>query len=124
MIHSDREESEYLTIGKIVGVHGVRGEVKVELWTEHLERFRPGQTVYLGDDSEAVTVQIASARPLPGKNLMLVSWHPCPTGRLPNCSEAAASDSHRRGRSPGRARELPARSDWTESRDGQRGVAR
>ena len=33
---------EHLAIGLIVGVHGLRGEVKIELHTDFPERFTPG----------------------------------------------------------------------------------
>lgn len=62
----------YLAVGKIVGIHGLRGEVKVELYTDYPERFEPGVTLWAGrsgdDDLEALTVRAAR----PHKNLMLL----------------------------------------------------
>ncbi len=34
----------YLAVGQIVGVHGLYGELKVELYTDFPERFAPGVT--------------------------------------------------------------------------------
>jgi 16S rRNA processing protein RimM len=61
-----------MAIGNIVGAHGIRGEVTVELLTDYPERFRRGLEVYLGNENEAIAVEIASARPLAGKNRVLV----------------------------------------------------
>jgi 16S rRNA processing protein RimM len=49
-------------------VHGLRGEVKVELHTDFPERFAPDEVVYLGEELEEVT--ITSARPHQGQMLM------------------------------------------------------
>jgi 16S rRNA processing protein RimM len=62
----------YLAVGNIVGVHGIRGEVKVELLTDYPERFSPGATVYLGPESLARPVRIEAARP--HKGMMLVRF--------------------------------------------------
>ncbi len=62
----------YLAVGKIVGVHGLQGELKVELYTDFPERFEEGISLWAGrggkDELQAVT--ISSARP--HKNLMLL----------------------------------------------------
>lgn len=47
----------YLAVGQIIGVHGLRGEVKVESWTDYADRFAPGATMALGDDLEPLTVR-------------------------------------------------------------------
>lgn len=39
----------YWAVGNIVGVHGLRGEVKVELYTDFPERFEPGGQMLVGD---------------------------------------------------------------------------
>ncbi len=62
----------YLAVGNIVGVHGIRGEVKVELLTDYPERFSPGATVYFGPESLARPVRIEAARP--HKGMMLVKF--------------------------------------------------
>ncbi|MCS6827408.1 MAG: ribosome maturation factor RimM [Caldilinea sp.] len=51
----------FLAVGHIVGVHGLRGEVKLESYTDFPERFAPGERLRLGDD--LVEVEIASVRP-------------------------------------------------------------
>ncbi len=60
----------YLAVGRIVGVHGLRGEVKVEPYTDHPERFAPGTILALGDDLEGV--EIRSMRP--HKNVLLIAF--------------------------------------------------
>jgi len=60
----------YLAVGHIVGPHGIRGEVKVELLTDFPERFRPGAQLYLGPAEDARPVQVEAARP--HKGMMLV----------------------------------------------------
>lgn len=61
----------YLAVGRIVGVHGMRGEVKVEPFTDFPERFDPGSVLLLGDELEEVTV--LSARPHKSNMLLLLS---------------------------------------------------
>ena len=62
----------YLAVGNIVGAHGIRGEVKVELLTDFPERFSPGATVYLGPESPTRPLRIEAARP--HKGMMLVKF--------------------------------------------------
>jgi 16S rRNA processing protein RimM len=62
----------YLAVGNIVGVHGIRGEVKVELLTDFPERFSAGATLYLGPESQVRPVRIEAARP--HKGMMLVKF--------------------------------------------------
>ncbi|MBX3097643.1 MAG: 16S rRNA processing protein RimM [Fimbriimonadaceae bacterium] len=38
---------DLVPIGKIVGVHGIKGAMKVEPWTDFPERFEPGAVVHL-----------------------------------------------------------------------------
>lgn len=68
-----KEKKSYLAIGKIVGPHGIRGEVKVEPLTDFPERFQPGAQVFLGLQTgvtEAAPAQIATARPHQGRWLV------------------------------------------------------
>lgn len=52
----------YYNVGKIVGTHGLKGEVKVVAVTDFPEdRFRPGSRLYVGSERREVTVQ--SGRP-------------------------------------------------------------
>jgi len=50
-----------IAVGHIVGVHGLRGEVKVELYTDFPERFAPGAQLMMGVD--LAKVEIATVRP-------------------------------------------------------------
>ena len=58
----------YLAVGHIIGVHGLRGELKVELYTDFPERFEPGATLFLGTGLEEVT--IGQVRPHKGHLLL------------------------------------------------------
>lgn len=58
----------YLAVGRIIGVHGLRGEVKVELHTDYPERFQPGLELFLGEELQPLTVQ--QARPHKGHMLI------------------------------------------------------
>ncbi|MCX6030652.1 MAG: ribosome maturation factor RimM [Chloroflexi bacterium] len=75
---SDKAQAQppYLAIGAIVGVHGIRGEVKVSLMTDFPERFRRGAKVYLGSGNEVAPVEIEAARP--HKDFMLVKFKSVP----------------------------------------------
>jgi len=60
----------YMAVGQIVGVHGLRGEVKVELHTDFPERFKPGLILAIGD--ERTQIEIATVRP--HKGLLLIRF--------------------------------------------------
>ncbi len=60
----------YLAVGHIIGVHGLRGELKVELYTDFPERFEPGATLFLGTGLEEVT--IGQVRPHKGHLLLTI----------------------------------------------------
>lgn len=47
----------YLAVGQIVGVHGLRGELKVESYSDNPERFAAGATLFLGEELERITVE-------------------------------------------------------------------
>jgi 16S rRNA processing protein RimM len=51
----------YLAIGQIAGVHGLRGEVKVELHTDYPDRFATGAVLYMGANLAKTTIE--SVRP-------------------------------------------------------------
>lgn len=51
----------YIAVGHIVGVHGLRGEIKMELYTDFPERFVPGETLLLGAD--LAEIEIVGVRP-------------------------------------------------------------
>jgi 16S rRNA processing protein RimM len=60
----------YFVVGKIVGAHGVFGEVKVSLMTDNPERFRQGARLLLESEEGLIPVEVSSARP--HKGMMLV----------------------------------------------------
>ena len=54
----------YLAVGRVLGAHGLRGEVKVESHTDFDSRFSPGKQFLVGN--ELAPVEIDSARPHKG----------------------------------------------------------
>jgi len=62
----------YLTIGRVSGVFGVRGEVKVEVHTDVPERFRARQRVFIGSAENPRPVVIVAARPHQAHVLLLL----------------------------------------------------
>jgi len=52
-----RESPTHLVIGRVLGPHGVKGEVQVEILTDFPERFDLLQRVYLGEELDAVAVE-------------------------------------------------------------------
>jgi 16S rRNA processing protein RimM len=49
----------HMAVGRIVGMHGLNGELRVELHTDFPERFASGATIWLGEALIAKTVQTA-----------------------------------------------------------------
>jgi 16S rRNA processing protein RimM len=49
----------HMAVGRIVGMHGLNGELRVELHTDFPERFASGETLWLGEALVAKTVQTA-----------------------------------------------------------------
>jgi 16S rRNA processing protein RimM len=52
-----RPEPHYLAIGRVVRPFGLRGELRVQLLTEHPEGLKRLRTVYLGPQTEPWTVE-------------------------------------------------------------------
>ena len=50
-------EPEFLAVGKLLKPHGVRGEMRVKIWTDFPERLRTGATVYLGKTRRQVRIK-------------------------------------------------------------------
>lgn len=66
------EKENFFPIGEIVGVHGIRGEIKVLLYSESLSVFRPGCSVWVKRPGGRETAYvIEGARP--HKRLLLLS---------------------------------------------------
>ncbi len=61
----------YLAVGHIIGVHGLRGEVKVEPYTDFPERFTPGAELFLGTELDEITIR--QARPHKGHLLLMLN---------------------------------------------------
>lgn len=62
---------EYVTIGKILNTFGIKGELKVDVYTDFPEdRFQKGSTVYVGDDY--LPFKVASHREHKGFMLLLL----------------------------------------------------
>jgi 16S rRNA processing protein RimM len=55
---ADEPQNERIVVGRILGPHGVRGEVKVEPLTDNPARFRRGSRLFAGDQ----TLTVAAAR--------------------------------------------------------------
>lgn len=58
----------YMAVGQVIGIHGLRGEIKVEMYTDFPDRFAPGVVLYLGETLDAVTLQ--TVRPHKGHLLI------------------------------------------------------
>lgn len=60
---------QYLELGKIVGTHGVRGEMRVQPWCDSPAFFQQFHTLYFSKDGEGSTKVISSR---PHGNVMLL----------------------------------------------------
>jgi len=52
--------ASHLAVGRILGVHGIRGELKVEVLTDFVQRFAPGSNLLL--EGEEIEREVSSAR--------------------------------------------------------------
>jgi 16S rRNA processing protein RimM len=66
------DSPSYLAIGHIVGVHGIRGELKVMSMTDYPARYTAGSRVMVGTPGLARPAVIAAARPHRGMYLVLL----------------------------------------------------
>ncbi|MBE6742329.1 MAG: 16S rRNA processing protein RimM [Ruminococcaceae bacterium] len=62
---------EFLEIGKVNNTHGLKGEVKLEMWCDGIDYIRQLKTVYL-DDGGNKPLSIVSARPQ--KNIAIMKF--------------------------------------------------
>ncbi len=62
---------KYLEVGKIVTTHGIKGEVKVQVITDNIERFNKGNLLYLGDKKEKIIIDNSRFQ----KNMILLSFN-------------------------------------------------
>lgn len=61
-------EPEFLAVGKLGKAFGLTGEMKVEVFIDHLEMFQTGQELLIG--KKHIPKRIASSRPL-GENFLI-----------------------------------------------------
>ncbi len=79
-------EPRYLTVGRVVGVHGVRGELKVEILTEDPRRFGLLDRVFVGlEGQEPMPWPMVGYRLHRGRVLL----------RLGGCDDRAAAETLR-----------------------------
>jgi 16S rRNA processing protein RimM len=64
-----QNETEWATIGKVVALFGVRGELKVRLLTDIPDRFAELEAIYAGPDHTPLPIQ--SIRPYKGGMIVL-----------------------------------------------------
>lgn len=64
-------DNAWAQVGEIVGIFGVKGELKVRPLSDFAERFAVGATLYLGDAHAQHTV--TSARLRPGSHILALS---------------------------------------------------
>jgi len=62
---------DFLAVGRIIGVHGVRGEIKVKQLTDFPERFARGALLFV--EGETFQREVVSARPHKGALLIKLS---------------------------------------------------
>ncbi len=63
-----RTLQSHLAVGQIIGIHGIRGEMKVAVMTDFAERFTPGSFLWIeGEDAPRAVV---AARPHKGYLLL------------------------------------------------------
>ena len=62
---------EYLEIGKVNNTHGLKGEVKLEMWCDGIEYIKQLKTVYL-DSNGTKALTLVSARPQ--KNIAILKF--------------------------------------------------
>lgn len=63
MPDSSASAGDWVEVGEIVGIFGVRGEVKVRPLSDFAERFAVGATLFLGDEHSPHTITKARLRP-------------------------------------------------------------
>ena len=71
---------QYLELGKVNNTHGLRGEVKLEMWCDGIEFVKQLEKVYL-DDKGTKSLTLVSARPQ--KNIAIVKF-----AEIPSINEA------------------------------------
>jgi 16S rRNA processing protein RimM len=79
-------EPRFLAVGQVVGVHGLRGELKVKILTDDPERFALLDRVYVGPDgAEPLPRALEGSRPHKGQVLL----------KLGGCNDRNTADTFR-----------------------------
>ena len=65
----EQQETEWATVGQVVALFGVRGEIKVQSLTDIPGRFQHLHTIYLGPEHRPCTIE--SARAYKGEMMLL-----------------------------------------------------
>jgi 16S rRNA processing protein RimM len=79
-------EPRFLVIGRVAGVHGLRGELKVDILTDDPDRFGLLERVFVGlEDEEPVSWPLEGYRLHKGRALL----------KLANCDDRPAADALR-----------------------------
>jgi 16S rRNA processing protein RimM len=79
-------EPRFLTVGQVVGAHGVGGELKVTIMSDDPQRFARLQRVFLGpDDENPVACRVESTR-LHGGQVLI---------KLEGCDDRSAAQARR-----------------------------
>ncbi|MBN2541184.1 MAG: 16S rRNA processing protein RimM [Bacilli bacterium] len=67
---------EYIKIGTIVNTKGIRGELKVQSFTDFQEdRYRTGNTIYIFYDNEYLPFQVKAYSPYKNQDLLVLKDH-------------------------------------------------
>lgn len=62
---------QYLEIGKLVNTHGIRGELKLDLWCDDIDYVKQFKTVYLDDKGVKALTPVAVR---PQKNMAIIKF--------------------------------------------------
>jgi len=65
---------EYITIGKIINTHGIKGEVKVMPLTDNPDRYYDLEWAYVGNDDNCLQVYNVEKVRVIGNNLVLLKF--------------------------------------------------
>jgi 16S rRNA processing protein RimM len=79
-------EPRFLTVGQVVGAHGVQGELRVKIMSDDPQRFARLEQVYLGpDDKNPAACRVESTR-LHGRQVLI---------KLEGCDDRNAAQARR-----------------------------
>ena len=64
------DPEERILVGRIVGAHGIRGEVSVEVYSDVEDRFDPGRRIFLDLRGRSSALTVETVRPHKGRLLV------------------------------------------------------